>query len=166
MPTVTITNEYDHYFQIYTSIYFDGDVSWQWFKAMAIAESGLDPTAVSPAGAVGIMQIMPGTSAEVSRELWLPDNALDPQSNILMGIHYARKMWDIFKKETGLDRLCFMFGAYNAGPGNIIKAQRLVSRPDIWQEIVAVLSQVTGEHALETIQYVERILTIRQRMIG
>ena len=160
------TNKYDHHFKTYADIYFGGEVSWQWFKAMGIAESSLNPKAKSPAGARGIMQLMPQTSAEVARELWLSDDPFDPQKNILMGIHYARKMWNIFQKETGLDRLCFMCGAYNAGARNIIKAQRVAAKPDVWHEIAAVMPQVTGKHAMETIKYVERILAIKQQMIG
>jgi len=159
------TDQYDPHFRIYTAYYFDTEVSWQWFKAQAIAESSLDSKAISPAGALGLMQLMPGTSAEVARELWIPNKPLDPQINILMGIHYARKMWDIFQKESGLERLCFTFGAYNAGAGNIIKAQKVAGRPDIWHDIAAVMPQVTGDHAMETIRYVERILDIRQKMI-
>ncbi len=160
------TTKYDHHFKIYADIYFGDEVSWQWFKAMGIAESNLDPNAQSPAGAMGIMQLMPGTSAQVARELWLADNPFDPQINILMGIHYARKMWNIFKKEEGLERLCFMFGAYNAGAGNIIKAQGRAKLSYVWDDIAAALPSVTGRHATETIQYVERILSIRQQMIG
>lgn len=163
MPTIT---KYDHHFKTYASIYFGSEVSWQWFKAMAIAESSLDPKAESPAGAMGIMQLMPRTSAEVAHELHIADAPFDPQINILMGIHYARKMWNIFKKEKGLERLCFMFGAYNAGARNIIKAQKVAAKPDIWHDLAAVMPQVTGNHAMETIQYVERILAIKQRMIG
>lgn len=160
------TDQYDHHFKIYTPIYFDDEVSWQWFKAQAIAESGLDPEAVSHAGAVGIMQLMPGTSAEVARELWLPDTPLDPKINILMGIHYARKMWNIFENEEGLERLFFMFAAYNAGAGNIIKAQRVAARPNIWHDIAAVMPQVTGDSALETIGYIKRIRKIRESMLN
>ncbi|MBL4901091.1 transglycosylase SLT domain-containing protein [Desulfocapsa sp. AH-315-G09] len=162
MPQVT---KYDQHFKIYADIYFGGEVSWQWFKAMGIAESSLNPRAVSPVGAMGIMQLMPPTSAQVARELWIADDPLDPKINILMGIHYARKMWTIFKKEQGLERLCFMFGAYNAGAGNIIKAQGRAKLSYIWDDIADALPQVTGKHAMETIQYVERILDIRQKMI-
>ena len=164
MPTVT--TQYDHHFKIYADIYFGSEISWQWFKAMGIAESNLDPKAESPAGALGIMQLMPGTSAQVAQELHITNDPFNPQLNILMGIHYARKMWNIFKKEKGLERLCFMFGAYNAGYGNIIKAQGRASLSYMWPDIAAVLHEVTGKHARETTQYVERILRIRQAMIG
>ncbi len=161
------TYKYDQHFKVYANIYFNGAVSWQWFKAMGIAESALNPKAVSPVGARGIMQLMKPTWDEVGMELGLVGHdPHDPKINILAGIHYASKMWGIFAKEEGLERLCFMFGAYNAGAGNIIKAQKVTSKPDKWRHIAAVLPQVTGDHALETINYVERILATRQQMIG
>lgn len=164
MPTPT--TKYDHHFKIYANIYFSDEVSWQWFKAMGIAESNLNPKAVSPMGAMGIMQLMPRTSAEVARQLWLSDDPFDPQINILMGIHYAKKMWNIFQDEEGLDRLCFMFGAYNAGWANIVKTQKVAARSDVWDDLVAVMPQVTGKHAMETINYVKRILAIKQQIIA
>ncbi len=160
------TSKYDHHFKIYAAIYFSGEVDWQWFKAMAVAESGLNPTAKSKAGAMGIMQLMPKTSAQVAAELLIADDPFNPRTGILMGIHYARKMWNIFKNEQGLDRLCFMLGAYNAGFGNIIKAQGRAKLSYVWDDIAEVLPLVTGRHANETIQYVERVLAVRQQMIG
>jgi membrane-bound lytic murein transglycosylase F len=160
------TPKYDYLIRTYTPLYFEDEVAWQWIKAQAIAESNLDPDAVSEAGAVGIMQLMPETSKECAGELWVPDTPFDPQVNILMGIHYLHKKWLTFKKEKGQERLFFAFGAYNAGVNNIIKAQRAASRPDIWHDIAAVLPQITGEKAFETIGYVQRIRQIRESMIG
>jgi len=154
---VTDINKYDQYFKVYAAIYFGGKVSWHWFKAMGIAESCLNPKAVSPVGAQGIMQLMPATREEVGLELGLINyDPWNPKINILMGIHYAKKQWNIFKKEEGLERLCFMFGAYNAGARNIIRAQKIATKPDIWTEIAAVMPQVTGDHALETVGYLSR----------
>ena len=161
------TSQYDHHFRIYANIYFAETVSWQWFKAQAIVESAMNPLAVSPKGAAGLMQLMPGTSAMVAKEMWVDDTPLNPRVNILMGIHYDRKMWRIFKREEGLERLCFMFGAYNAGAGNIIKAQGHARHPDRWRDVAAVLRKFTGrKNAGQTIQYVDRILDARQKMIG
>ncbi len=161
------TTKFDEYFKTYTPFFFGDLIHWHWFKAQAIAESSLNPLAVSPVGAQGLMQLMPGTRKEVAAELGIRvPNPYDPETNIKMGIYYDRKMWDIFKKEEGLERLCFMLGAYNAGAGNIIDAQELTSKPNIWKSIVAVLPQVTDEHAMETINYVDRIIKFRLQMIG
>ena len=78
-----------------------------------------------------------------------------------MGITYDRQCWNIWKEESGIERIRFMLASYNAGPGNIIKAQKKAkarSLPtDRWQSIVQTLPDVTGDHAKETINYVARI---------
>lgn len=64
----------------------------------------------SPAGAMGLMQLMPRTWAAMRRRLALGDNAHDPRDNILAGTLYLRLMYDRFGYPG-------LFGAYNAGPG-------------------------------------------------
>lgn len=158
-------NDYDHYFRIYASIYFAGKVDWPWFKAQAIAESSLDPDAVSPKGARGLMQLMPATSAEIAAQLWIDDNPLDPKLGILMGIHHMHRLWSIWKKEQGLERLRFALASYNAGQGNIVRAQRLAGIPTQWNSLAAVLKRVTGASARETVNYVKRVEAIRKEII-
>ncbi len=161
-----MTKEYDKYFQQFAFMYFDGLVSWPWLKAQGIAESGLRHDAVSPVGARGIMQIMPGTAKDIAKHFQVVPNLDDPKTNIMFGCHYLRQMWGIFKKEEGLERLRFAFGAYNAGPGNIIKAQELTDRPTVWEAVRAMLPEVTGgSNAKQTTDYVRRIEAIRLGMI-
>jgi len=155
-------NHYDHYFQASAMEFFYQILPWQWFKAQGIAESALDPEAVSPAGALGIMQLMPGTGAEMARSLGVNFTPQIPHINIRLGIAYSRRCWEMWKKEAGLERTRFMFGSYNAGPGNILEAQDLAQRsnlaPDRWDSIVASLPSITGEkNSRETINYVARI---------
>ena len=156
------SNCYDYYFQTYVKEFFAITLpDWEWFKAQAIVESGLDPEAVSPAGALGVMQLMPGTAADMAKKLKLPNTPQVPHINIRLGVAYARQCWDMWKDERGKERLRFMFGSYNAGPGNILKAQRAAKRyllyPDQWLSIVSCLPEITGKHAAETINYVQRI---------
>jgi len=160
-----MTDRYDHHFRLYAGIYFDGIVDWPWFKAQAFAESGLNPRAVSPAGAQGIMQLMPATSAEIAGEMWLDNRPFDARMNILFGIHYMYKMWSIWKQEDGLERLRFALASYNAGPGSILRAQRMAIRKDSWASLAIVLPQVTGRRATETIEYVERVERIRKEIL-
>lgn len=158
------SNCYDYYFQTYAQKFFAQTLPWQWFKAQAIAESELDPEAVSPAGALGVMQLMPGTAAEMAHKIRLDPTACSPavpHLNIRMGIAYDRKCWDMWKKETGIDRIRFMLGSYNAGPGNILEAQDLAGRSGLatnrWLSIASSLPEITDRHARETISYVQQI---------
>ncbi|HHL33121.1 MAG TPA: hypothetical protein ENJ30_02010 [Desulfobulbaceae bacterium] len=161
-----MTNDYDHHFRLYASIYFDGEVDWPWFKAQGVVESGLNPTAVSQAGAMGIMQLLPETAEEAAAELWVENKPFDPRRNILLGIHYMHKQWSIWKNEKGIERLRFALGAYNAGAGHIIKAQRLARTKDQWASIAAVLPEVTGRHARETIAYVKKVEETRAAILA
>lgn len=134
-----------------------GRFDWRWIKAQAMAESNLYPRAVSPVGAMGLMQIMPATWAEICQQLGLDDNPYDPETNIKAGVYYMGRMYDIWRQEVGIERLRFAWGSYNAGAGNILKAQSIARPTYLWSSIVKTLPQVTGEHATETINYVKRI---------
>lgn len=90
------------------------------YLLMAITrrESAYNPNALSPAGARGLMQLMPGTASQVSRELGISDpgpyGVLDPELNIRLGSTYLR---DKLQRYQG-NRLAAA-AAYNAGPGRV-----------------------------------------------
>jgi soluble lytic murein transglycosylase-like protein len=77
--------------------------------AVIDAESHGDPAAISRAGAMGLMQLMPATSSEYGVV-----NAFDPGSNVDGGVHYLR---DLLQRYHG--NVSFALAAYNAGPGNV-----------------------------------------------
>lgn len=82
-----------------------------WIWRVMHAESRGRPGAVSRAGAMGLMQIMPGTWAMLTARHRLGSDPFDKRANILAGAAYLRQMWDRY----GDVRL--MLAAYNAGPG-------------------------------------------------
>lgn len=131
---------------------------WRWFKAQGKAESALDPDAVSSAGARGVMQIMPGTWADLEQELGIIASPFNPQVNIRFGLHYMKKMVRFWKApRTDLERLELAQASYNAGAGNILKAQQRCENKNTWTLISPCLQQVTGWHSFETLDYVKRI---------
>jgi soluble lytic murein transglycosylase-like protein len=78
--------------------------------AVISAESGYNPRAVSPKGAMGLMQLMPGTA----RRFGVQD-AFDPVSNIKGGARYLRVLLDQFKNVK------LVLAAYNAGENAVIR---------------------------------------------
>ncbi len=82
-----------------------------WIRAVMRVESAGNPQAVSRAGAMGLMQVMPGTWAELRQHHGLGPDPFEPRDNILAGTAYLRAMLDRYGTVGA------MLAAYNAGPG-------------------------------------------------
>ena len=80
-----------------------------WIARVLTVESGGFPFARSPKGAMGLMQLMPGTWAEMRVRLGLGADPYDPRDNILAGALYLKLMHERFGYPG-------LFAAYNAGP--------------------------------------------------
>jgi soluble lytic murein transglycosylase-like protein len=80
-----------------------------WIRVVMQTESGCDEHAISNSGAMGLMQIMPGTWVELSVRYGLGLDPFDPHDNILVGAAYLRELHDRFGSAGFL-------AAYNAGP--------------------------------------------------
>ena len=148
--------KYDIYFQRWGHFYFPFE-DWKWWKTQGLAESNLNPNAVSWCGARGLMQLMPGTAKD------LGVNPYDPESNIQGGIKYDRQIDKRLSHISNPDRRNIMFASYNAGPGWILKAMRLAKSTQ-WPLVAEQLKNVTGKHSAETIGYVSRINKIYRGM--
>ena len=119
------TTKYDSHFRKYTKRYFGPNFDWHWFRSQGIAESGLKNEAQSGVGAIGVMQILPSTYAEIHKKSpYLSAGTLsDPRWNIAAGIFYDRilyKRWDkSLEYSTKENDLYMTFASYNAGHGRI-----------------------------------------------
>ena len=89
----------------------------------------------SPAGAMGLMQLMPATWAELRQRLRLGSDPHQPRDNILAGTAYLREMYDQFGYPG-------LFAAYNAGPGRYASA--LAAGRPLPAETRAYLASVAG----------------------
>jgi membrane-bound lytic murein transglycosylase F len=159
---VVDSERYDDVFRKYSKRFFGIGFDWQYFKAQGLAESGLEPSAKSRVGARGIMQLMPGTYAEIqsrSKELGAID---DPEWNIAAGIMHDRGLWLRWKDNPSTEnRLRFMFASYNAGEGTILRARSVARMEQLdesaWQSIEQVAPKVQRWRYRETLPYVRKI---------
>lgn len=154
------TDDYDQYFRKYTKHYFGPHMDWRWFKSQGIAESGLDPSVSSHAGAVGIMQVLPSTYEEIKEKNPHLKHIEEPRWNIAAGIYYDRMLYRKWKEGLPTqERLSFALASYNAGYGNISKAFRQSQRKH--QEVKS-WNQVAPFAPKETKSYVNRIKELMQ----
>ena len=145
------TDKYDRHFKKYSKRYFGPLFDWHWFKAQAIAESGLDDDAKSHVGAQGLMQIMPATFSEISKKKPHFTKVESPHWNIAAGIYYDRSLYTKFKNTAEQDKLYMTFASYNAGYGRILNAsKRTGNKEKDWNELKKYLPK-------ETRGYVRRI---------
>lgn len=133
-------------------------VDWRLWKAQVKAESAFKAGAVSTVGAMGLSQIMPDTFAEIGQRSGIKGNPLDPETNLMAGAFYMARQRAAFKlPRPDFERHNLALASYNAGIGNIIKAQKLAGNPTEWHPVSEKLPLVTGRHAKETTDYVKKI---------
>lgn len=96
-------------------------LSERWIWAVMQAESGLDAGAVSPRGAMGLMQLMPATWAALRSDLGLGRDPFDVRDNVLAGAVYLQRLLQRYGPYG-------MLAAYNAGPGRY-EQHLLTGRP-------------------------------------
>ena len=156
------TNQFDRLFRKYTKHYFGPHIDWHWFKAQGIAESGLNPKARSPAGAVGIMQIMPSTYREIRRKNPILKNIAEPRWNIAAAIFYDRQLYRKWRSKDDLntgDRLQFTFGSYNAGYGRLLRAysraRKKVGKVRHWKHVAPFVPAETRAYVARITHLVE-----------
>ena len=155
------------YFRKYSGEYgFD----WLMITALSYQESRLNQKLRSPAGAIGVMQILPSTAASPPVEI---KNITVLDRNIHAGVKYLRYIYDNYfkddKKMDQLDKVLFTFASYNAGPARVSQLRKRAVKmgldPNIWfRNVEQAAARVIGR---ETVQYVANIYKyyIAYRMI-
>ena len=108
-----------------------------WIRAVMRVESAGDVRAISSAGAMGLMQIMPATWSELRVRHRLGGNPYDPRDNILAGAAYLREMHDRYGSPGFL-------AAYNAGPGRYEEYLAGRPLPAETRAYVATLASIVG----------------------
>lgn len=138
---------------------------WPWWlriKAQLLAESSMNPKAVSPVGAKGLAQFMDATWAEWGNG----EDPFNPEAAIDACIRYMKWLYGRFEGVPEPDRYCFALAAYNAGIGNIQKMLSLATpqQRSLWQLASQHLDRITSpKNAAATRAYVERIMETAQR---
>jgi soluble lytic murein transglycosylase-like protein len=134
-------------------------VDWRLWAAQVYQESRFNCKAVSPVGARGCAQVMPGTWKDVSTSLgWQAADPFSADLGIEAGAYYMARMRAVWKfPRPEKDRHDLAMASYNAGAGHIIRAQKLAGGALHWPPVATKLPEVTGKHSRETIMYVQLI---------
>ena len=116
-------------------------IAEEWIYAVMRTESAGRIDAVSSAGAMGLMQLMPDTWQRQRGRYGLGSNPFDPRDNILAGTSYLREMYDSYGAPGFL-------AAYNAGPGRyedwLHKGRRLPAETRAYVAKIAPMLRVGG----------------------
>ena len=115
-------------------------VDYDLIKAVIAVESGFDAQAVSPKGAVGLMQLMPATAerfgVSASKKRSMQQQLADPAVNVPAGARYLSYLMDLFP-----GRLDLVLAAYNAGEGAVQKFGKAIPP---YKETMNYVKAVTG----------------------
>ncbi len=117
------------------------NIDFELLQAIISAESGFDPSAVSPKGAVGLMQLMPTTAQRMGvradKGLTIEKKLVDPKTNIAAGTRYLRELLNLFQ-----GRLELAVAAYNAGEGAVQRAGNRIPNYKETQDYVKTVLQL------------------------
>lgn len=117
-------------------------------RSVAIVESGMRQNAISPKGAIGLMQLMPATAAELK---------VDPrlaEANAVGGATYLRRLLLTYRGDSAL-----ALAAYNAGPGAVKKFGGVPPYRETQSYVLKVLAEYRRQASLSQIGVANRLLS-------
>ena len=152
--------------------------------ALIVQESGFNEKAESPAGALGLTQLMPNTAKGLGVQ-----DPFDANQNIAGATRHLRTLYNAFRESPDTHRHRLVLASYNGGLGRVRDAQALVryhktGDPLLWEPVSIALSQLTKQHtamhrevwesdkpphgyfggANETLSHVERVMRYYARI--
>lgn len=123
-------------------------LDWRLIIAQILKESYFQENAVSHMGARGLMQIMPYTATEITREMDYEYIFRDPKENITAGIYHLYKQMSYFPDADYDNRLMLALAAYNGGPGRVFDAQEIAAflngKRNEWNTVKTGLAKLTA----------------------
>jgi len=120
-------------------------IDWRLVASLAYQESKFNPDAVSPGGAMGMMQLVRATA-----RLYKVNDPFDARQNLQGGIKLLMQLDREFSDiEDDEQRMWFIVASYNCGAGHIQDARKLAKKynrdPDIWDDNVAYFLKMKSE---------------------
>ena len=92
-----VSHKYDRLYRAavhkYYPLRFNTPREWCWVKSQAVVESGQNTDAVSPVGAAGVLQLMPGTIKDMAAQYGMNPRAHNAHINIQLGVAYMARMF-------------------------------------------------------------------------
>jgi hypothetical protein len=111
----------------------------EFVRSVALIESGIDQRVISEKGAIGVMQLMPGTAGQLGVNPWSVDQ------NVLGGATYLRQLLLRYNGDSAL-----ALAAYNAGPGAVDKYKGVPPYAETRRYVVKVLNEYARQQRIES----------------
>ncbi|MBQ8673551.1 MAG: transglycosylase SLT domain-containing protein [Bacteroides sp.] len=126
-----------HYDELFKKYAAEIDWDWRLLASLAYTESNFDTTAVSWAGAKGLMQLMPATA----RAMGVPEGKeQNPEESIKAAVKYIGIMNKSFARIPAEERINFVLASYNSGIGHVLDAIALAEKygkdKNVWRDNV------------------------------
>ena len=172
--------KYRHVIRHHASIH---KLDWKLITALIVQESGFNEYAISPAGAKGLVQLMP----ETAKELGVTD-PYNAEASIAGATRYLRSLYDLYPESSHANRVRIALASYNGGRGHIKDGQKITlhqnGQPNQWESLRSHLGLLTEKDSKlhadvwesgkpphgyfngfgETINYVDKVMRYYDRL--